>query len=69
MSKEQSRSWFTLIPPKKEEKRLKKLIRKGKVNEETLSKMFENSVEVRGQSNYDDRQQSLNDWYNLFTKK
>ena len=69
MSKEQSRSWFTLILPKKEEKRLKKLIRKGKVNEETLSKMFENSVEVRGQSNYDDRQQSLNDWYNLFTKK
>ncbi len=67
MSKEQSRSWFTLIPPKKEEKRLKKLIRKGKVNEETLSKMFENSVEVRGQSNYD-TQQSLNDWYNLFTK-
>jgi hypothetical protein len=65
----QDRSWFTLIPPKKEEKRLKKLIRKGKVNEENLSKMFENSVEVKGQNTNDDRQQSLNEWYNLFTKK
>ena len=62
-------SWFTLIPPKKEEKRLKKLIRKGKVNEENLSKMFENSVEVKGRNSNDDRQQSLNEWYNLFTKK
>ena len=69
MSNDQSRSWFTLIPPKKEEKRLKKLIRKGKVNEENLSKMFENSVEVKGRNSNDDRQQSLNEWYNLFTKK
>ena len=70
MSKEQSHTWLTLIPPEKEIKRYKKLLKKGKINEENFSrKMLENSVEVRGQNINDDRVQSLNDWYNLFTKK